>query len=208
MLGSNAQVRLTTVWTDAAFDYVWAAVGVATLVAGSAMQLWAGAMRSAPIRSGPGDRSPVIMSTMRFWYLMPYHSPYGAATAWVGTWPAMMLWRDALGGPKAWWLPPASGAAERDNPLAPWAVAFAAAGLAAMRAWSAPVDARPPMAVHWQPTPLVDQQPSGANPYSAYRTDGGHAAAQITVAQFDMNRARRPCESSSATQRRRPTSFH
>jgi len=28
MLGSNAQVRLTTVWTDAAFDYVWAAVGV------------------------------------------------------------------------------------------------------------------------------------------------------------------------------------
>jgi hypothetical protein len=177
--------------TAAPFDYLWA-VGAATTMAGSAMLLWASAMRSA--------MRPCAVQPTRFWYVTLYDASFGPAAAWTA-------WHNAFSTPTAWWLAPISGPADRGDPTATWGSAYAALGLALMRAWMTPPDVTRNAPAFWQPARNLEQwgQPiPEIAPYSAYRTDGGHAAAQITVTQLGLDRGDRPCVDNAA--RNRPSS--
>jgi hypothetical protein len=194
----NATVGPAKEPTAAPFDYSWA-VGAAAAMAGSAMLLWASVMRSAAIQ-------PCAMSapTMRLWYVTPYGVPFGAAAAWTA-------WHNAFGTPAAWWLAPVPGFAGRSDVAAIWGSALAAIGLAVMRAWVAPPDAARSVVVLCQTARDHEQnsQPvAETTPYSAYRTDGGHAAAQITVMQLGMDRGDRPCAGNAARSRRDSRVLH
>jgi hypothetical protein len=187
----NGAVRQTKEPTAVPFDYFWA-VGAAATIAGSAMLLWgASAVRSA-------------MRPTRLWYVTPYGAPLGAAAA-------LTAWHKAFAIPSAWWFTPVPGVADRDELTASWGSAFAALGLAVMRAWVTAPDAGQNVVVLWQPAPELEpcSQPVTKNaPYSAYRTDGGHAAAQITVTQLGMDRGDRPCGRSAARSRRSSQVLH
>jgi hypothetical protein len=109
----------------------------------------------------------------------------------------MMAWHDMLGTSAAWWFPLALDPASRDDVIAAWEAAFAAAGLLALRGWPAWPDPSQQLPVLWQAEPELEAYLTVANPYSVYRTDGGHAAAQITVSLPKMSRAYQTSQSDS-----------
>lgn len=194
----NATVGPAKDSTAAPFDWIWA-VGAAATMAGSVMLLWAGALRSAAMQ--PGAMSA---PTKRLWYVAPYGVPFGAAAAWAA-------WHNAFGTPAASWLAPATGLAGRSDVAASWGRAVAALGLAVMRAWVAPPAAARSVVVPWQTARDLEQQGqpiAEITPYSAYRTDGGHAAAQITVTQLGMDRRDWPYAGDAARSRRDSRVLH
>ena len=94
----------------------------------------------------------------------------------------------------------AGGSAERASAIQtwyrasfpPWHTAFAAVGLAALRVWAPPSADRRDDAGASGPDLQQRPQPIAPAPvFSAYRSDGGHATAQIRV--DTPSRAARPC---------------
>ncbi|HXF53387.1 MAG TPA: hypothetical protein VNK52_04615 [Hyphomicrobiaceae bacterium] len=164
MLRSDAIVPADKERAASPFEVYWATVRAALALTGSAMLLGANAVRSAA----------------------NYWSGITTERSWPMTGPG--VWRDS--GP--WWSAATSSFAFRDNAPGAWG-SLMAAGLEVMRAWTGP---------HVSPfgTGRADagdsepcRRPSVAvTPYSAYRTDGGHAAAQIAMAAMPV-RAEGPC---------------
>jgi hypothetical protein len=140
-----------------------------------------------------GFSAALAESTLRLWSgaMVSAEPREGcqAAMAWSDAWPFMKAWHVALDAPKAWWPTPAENGA--------WHSAFAAVGLAALRAWAPPSDVRrnEPAAERGLERPAEPGAPAAA--FAAYRTDGGHAAVHIRV---DL--AARPCAIDAPAHRR------
>jgi hypothetical protein len=184
MLDMDAHARLMKVWTGAALDCAWTAIGVATTMAESATQLWAAALQSPAARPLPAHRPQHGVSNARSWYRSPLRSPFEDALAFTATWPVVTAWQDMLGPSRGWWTfrPFGLGPAAV---CSPWGAAAASAWSATPWVWPAPLDPWRQIALLWQPAGFLPLLPA-SNPYSVYRTDGGHASAQITLPRATM----------------------
>jgi|GEM_PF-4697828 len=156
MLGSDATVPADKAQAALPFEVYWATVRATVALTGSAMLLWANAAGSVG-RNG--------LSALRTW-------PMTGPAAW--------------GGWGLWWPAPVSRATYRNDGSGSWS-SLLAAGLTVMRAWTDP--RIPPFGTVHEAAP--DNEPCrpasiALIPYSAYRTDGGHAAAQIAVAEMPL----------------------
>ncbi len=93
----------------------------------------------------------------------------------------LRLWSGVMGCPAP--LSAAANGARRSELFFSWHTAFAAVGLATLRAWAAPPSANPRADAHASGRDLEQPSQSVAptTVFSAYRSDGGHATAQIRV---------------------------
>jgi hypothetical protein len=92
----------------------------------------------------------------------------------------LRLWSGLMGCPAP--LSAAANGARRSELFFSWHTAFAAVGLATLRAWAPPL-AHPRESARASACDLEQQSQSVAptTVFSAYRSDGGHATAQIRV---------------------------
>lgn len=167
MFGLDDQLRLLGTWNEIALDCITAATQISTAMLGLSVPAPSSTNENRCGSPELGAR-PVTISRQRSWYREPERNPLEAS--WLGTsWPFPMPFSVPVYTPPQYSLQPWSD-------FLRWGPANHSGLFSQPTSWFAAG------AFAWMPFASQTQQPDhSAGPrFSAYRSDSGHAVAQLT----------------------------
>jgi hypothetical protein len=186
MFELDLPIGLTKAWTDAALGCMAASTSAALDVANQTLSVWSRSSEDAASQAAPATpRKAASEPATRSWYRAPSQGPFDFGSAW----PAGNL---AVSCPTGWpvMMPPVGlfmwpGSATVPSLLQSWVGMMAAAGLFLSpprpafdwRAFGFPGAPWFWNGLAWPDPTRVREQPA---PFSVYRSNGGHAVAQVT----------------------------
>jgi hypothetical protein len=194
MFGIDWQMGLAKAWTDAALGCMTASTAASLDMASQTLSLWSRACESVVSPDSPAtSKTPATTKTAvaapreHSWYRPPSQSPFDfGAAAPAGAfpfplasgWPFMPAPMNFLAWP---------GLAAPPTLLQPWAALMAAFGIFAFPPrqafdWRAFGFGLPVSPWFWSGLPFGDPLPGREQPapFAVYRSNGGHAVAQVT----------------------------
>jgi hypothetical protein len=183
MFNPDLSMGLAKAWTDAALGYMTASTSAALDMANQTLSFWSQSPENVVLPASSATTKPAVSAARsRSWYRAPSQSPFDFGSAgpagnlpipFTSGWPVMGPSISLFSWPGAPTLPCL---------LQSWATMAAAAGM---------LFSPPRLALDWRTfglpwfwnsLPLPGSSPAREQPtpFSVYRSDGGHAVAQVT----------------------------
>ena len=186
MFDLDLTMGLTKAWTDAALGCMSASTSAALDMADQTLSLWSRTSENVVSQAAPAPpKRAASQPPARSWYRAPSHSPFDFGSAspaatlpvpFLSGWPVMVPPMGLFTWP---------GSATGPTLLQPWIAMMAAAGLILFaprpaldwRTFGLPGAPWFWNGLGWPDAPRAQEQPA---PFSVYRSNGGHAVAQVT----------------------------
>jgi hypothetical protein len=190
MFSLDMQMGLAKAWTDTVVGCMTASTSTALDMTNQALSLWSqSAENVVPPAPPAATRAAVTPQRGRSWYRAPSQSPFEFGSAWpagILPFPFASAFPFASGWPM---MPPMGlftwpGAPGLPSLLQSWTTMMAA-GMSAFplgQSFDWRAFGLPGLSRFWGGLPFLDALPSREQsaPFSVYRSNGGHAVAQIT----------------------------